>query len=321
MTDKKTDIRRLAVYLAFTFAVTFAGEIILLNMLEPVYQQFVLMGAMLIPMLGTLVACGGLTKKRAGIDWALDFKKKFGWLILAWFAPALFVAAGAVIYFLIFPNEFTTDYVYLKESFAMQGVELENGKIQGMTLEMLAIISIVECFTIAPAINAVLALGEEIGWRGFMTPVITRYLGRKAGLVVSGVIWGLWHAPLIAVIGYEYGTGYFGFPWTGILLFCVVTTALGICHSFVYERSGSIIVPAVLHGAFNAAATIPLLYEKDLDFNLFLGPAPVGVISVIPIAVAAVLILSFSKEPPAQDAAEEEKPEGGETPSAEGENL
>ena len=307
MTDRKQDIRRLAVYLAVTYAVTYAAEFILLHTCDPIYYQFILMGVMFVPTLGTLAACRGLTKKRAGINWKFDIKKKFGWLALAWFSPIIFTAVGAVMYFLMFPGDFSTKFEFLKETFEAQGIEVKDGAVNGMPIEILAIVSIVQCFTLAPAFNALLALGEEIGWRGFMTPAFVRLLGRKGGLVVSGVLWGLWHAPLIVLIGYEYGTEYTGFPWLGILFFCFVCIALAICHTYLYERSGSIIVASVLHGSFNAAATLPQLFLKDADYKSLLGPFPTGLISLIPIAAAAAVILFVSKPLPEETPEEPEQ--------------
>lgn len=118
----------------------------------------------------------------------------------------------------------------------------------------------------------------------------------KKTLVVSGIIWGLWHAPLIVLIGYEYGFGYFGAPVSGVGLFCLITIALGILLSWLYERTGSIWTPAIFHGAFNAAATVPMCFTDGTLTKYALGPAPVGLIAGIPVMLAAaVVFFSFSR--------------------------
>ena len=101
-------------------------------------------------------------------------------------------------------------------------------------------------------------LGEELGWRGYMNRKLEPLVGTLGTCLIGGIIWGLWHCPLIWLIGYEYGTDYIGFPITGMILFCIITVVLGIICDWLYERSQCIWVPSIFHGAFNAAATIPL---------------------------------------------------------------
>ena len=69
---------------------------------------------------------------------------------------------------------------------------------------ILFIILILESLLAGATINAVFALGEEIGWRGFMQVELGRYLGTVLTPLVVGIVWGLWHAPLILLFGYNY---------------------------------------------------------------------------------------------------------------------
>ena len=78
-----------------------------------------------------------------------------------------------------------------------------------------------------------------------------------------------------------------GYPVSGMVLFCAFTISIGILCDWVYERSGSIWLPALLHGAINAAAGIPLLVSGASVYRL-LGPAPNGVIGGIGIVVVGV---------------------------------
>src|SRR5690606_10039592 len=54
----------------------------------------------------------------------------------------------------------------------------------------------------AITVNAFVAFGEELGWRGFLVPAL-RPLGTWPALLISGAIWGLWHAPVI-LLGYNF---------------------------------------------------------------------------------------------------------------------
>ncbi|MBR5382502.1 MAG: CPBP family intramembrane metalloprotease, partial [Clostridia bacterium] len=127
--------------------------------------------------------------------------------------------------------------------------------------------------------------------------------GRRKGWLLAGVIWGAWHWPLIWLIGYEYGAavansaGYVGFPVTGMLLFCVVTVVWGILHDWLYEKTGSIWVPSVFHGAINTAAALPLLVcLTDTGSARLLGPQAMGIIAVLPFLIAAAALLFRSRE-------------------------
>ena len=50
------------------------------------------------------------------------------------------------------------------------------------------------------------ATGEEIGWRGYLVPALARGMSFGRVALVSGVIWAVWHFPLIAFAGYNAGT-------------------------------------------------------------------------------------------------------------------
>lgn len=69
---------------------------------------------------------------------------------------------------------------------------------------------------LAPAINMFPALGEEVGWRGYMMPRLKERFGLLNGRLLGGFVWGIWHWPLMLLVGYEYGTNYLGAPPAGI---------------------------------------------------------------------------------------------------------
>lgn len=98
---------------------------------------------------------------------------------------------------------------------------------------------------IGPTINAVFAFGEEFGWRGYLLPKLMP-LGKRNAYIILGIIWGLWHAPLI-LIGFNYP----GYPVLGIVAMVGVTTALGIFLNEMTLRYRSSILAGVIHGAFN----------------------------------------------------------------------
>lgn len=103
---------------------------------------------------------------------------------------------------------------------------------------------------IAPFLNLPLYLGEELGWRGFLTPRLVALVGRP-GVLLTGLIWGLWHLPLI-LLGHNYGTQ----PWLGMLIWLPLCVALSVLLTALRNLGGAIWPTALAHGALNQLATL-----------------------------------------------------------------
>ena len=135
----------------------------------------------------------------------------------------------------------------------------------------------------------VLAFGEEAGWRGYMMPHLKEQLGLLNGRLLGGVIWGVWHWPIMLLTGYEYGTNYLGAPVLGLVVWCVVCFALNTLLDWLYEKTGCIWVSAIAHGAFNAVVALFVVLTNPADsyYNV-LGPMPIGLIGMLPMLALAV---------------------------------
>jgi membrane protease YdiL (CAAX protease family) len=108
---------------------------------------------------------------------------------------------------------------------------------------------------LAAFINLIPALGEELGWRGWLLPKLLP-LGAVPAILISGVIWGLWHAPLI-LLGYNYPDA----PgWLGLLAMVGMCTVFGAIFGWLRIRSESVWPAALAHAAFNGAAGSYLLF-------------------------------------------------------------
>jgi len=139
---------------------------------------------------------------------------------------------------------------------------------------------------IGAVVNTVPALGEELGWRGFLLPRLLP-LGTAPAVLVSGAVWGLWHTPLI-LLGYNYGAQTPG--WLGVLTMTGTCVVVGAVFSWLRLRSASIWPAALAHGAFNAAAGSYLLFAAageriDLVQGTILGWSG----WIVPVLLVAVL--------------------------------
>lgn len=103
------------------------------------------------------------------------------------------------------------------------------------------------------ATGFIIALGEELGWRGYLMPKLQEVMGMPGTLVLGGIIWGLWHAPVILLYGLNYGTEH---PVFGILAMCVMCFGMGNILTFITMKSDSIYPAAIAHGVMNAVVSL-----------------------------------------------------------------
>ena len=289
MNNVTFDQKRTSKYLIWTFLIAWIMQVIVAVLYRNGLSgmgQLVTAVMMFTPLLGVLLAGGSL----AGMGWKPRLKGNVRFLLAAWFLPAVLAAIGAAVYFAVFPGHFDLSGDYLA---TVGGAEaLEQLEAQGITYPLYILISIVGCLTYAPLVNTLLAVGEEAGWRGFLYPQLKARFGKGKGWLIGGVIWGMWHWPLMGLIGYEYGTEYMGFPIVGMLIFCLFTTAAGILCDGLYEKTKCIWIPSVFHGAINAAGTVPMaVCIANTGSAILLGPAPIGVLAGLPLMLCAGALL------------------------------
>ncbi|UYO98005.1 CPBP family intramembrane metalloprotease [Microbacterium sp. M28] len=136
----------------------------------------------------------------------------------------------------------------------------------------------------AATINAVMAFGEELGWRGFLVPALRQY-GTWPALLMSGVVWGAWHAPVI-LLGYNFGRT----DLTGVLIMVGGCVAWGILLGWLRLRSASVWPAVFAHGAINAAGgTLLLLTAAGADVDLALA-GPLGVAGWVACAIVIAVL-------------------------------
>lgn len=128
-------------------------------------------------------------------------------------------------------------------------------------------------------LNALFAFGEEIAWRGYLLKL---FEGKKfmTTALLTGTIWGLWHAPIILN-----GHNYPQHPVIGVLMmvmFCVLLTPMLM---YFRKKSGSVIVPAIMHGTFNGVIGITLIMVTPANDLLYGGSGLAGFITILVIDI------------------------------------
>lgn len=106
-------------------------------------------------------------------------------------------------------------------------------------------------------VNMVAAFGEELGWRGWLLPRLMP-LGAWPAMLLSGALWGFWHAPMI-LLGYNYPSA----PVLGVLLFTLFGMIWGVLHGWTRIATGSVWPATLMHGTINATAGIYLVLAAE----------------------------------------------------------
>ena len=285
----------LRTYLLWAFALAWALQALAVHFAldgQAALFRLVLAVSMFAPFAAVLLARIPLRD----MGWKPALRGKLRFLFAAWFAPAVLALIGAALYYLLFPAQFDPGAKAYLASLGESGVAQEELAHAG-TGALLPVL-IAASLIWAPLINMLFALGEEVGWRGALYPMLKERFGVVKGRLLGGLIWGVWHWPVMVLAGYNYGTQYWGAPVTGPLLFCLITFSLGVLFDWVYEKTRCIWIPALAHGAFNAVSGLPALFlAAGAEPNTLLGPYPVGVIGALPLILAGFLL----RDKPAAD--------------------
>ena len=190
----------------------------------------------------------------------------------------------------VYPADFTT-FSALQETFDAQMESLGSAAVE-IPIGVLVALQFVNVI-IGAFLNIIPAAGEEIGWRGWLLPKLMP-LGTVPALLISGVIWGLWHAPLI-LLGYNYVDA----PgWLGLIMMVGMCIVVGGVFGWLRIRSQSVWPAALAHGSFNAAAGFSLVFaaagEKiDTVHATILGWSG----WLVPIVLVAILIATGQFRP------------------------
>ena len=120
--------------------------------------------------------------------------------------------------------------------------------------------------------------GEEYGWRIYLQDLLTEQFGRPIGVIILGVIWGLWHAP--AVLS---GWTYPGYGLLGLGIYVVFASVLGSLLSHATFASGTVWVATYVHAVINGYCTYSLQLASIIDpvFNFRYGIYGLLILGVI----------------------------------------
>lgn len=153
----------------------------------------------------------------------------------------------------------------------------------GLSPQLFLLLTGLQAVAAGPFLGLVISFGEEFGWRGYLQGELIK-LGKVRGVLLVGLIWGIWHYPIIWM-GYNYP----GRPLLGSLLMTFYTIELGFVLGWAVLKTGSIWLAAFLHAINNQ--TLSFLFglvhaPDDLAFSF-----GIGVYGLVLLALVVGLVL------------------------------
>ncbi|MAT44378.1 MAG: CPBP family intramembrane metalloprotease domain-containing protein [Anaerolineaceae bacterium] len=228
-----------------------------------------------------------ITKDKSPWYLKLNFLKSWKTYMFAAFIPGIAIFFGGLLYFIIFPQDLDLTARNLVAQYGQYGAP-ETLLFTPQTIFLIGLTFIILSPLIFPV--HLFALGEEIGWRGYLLPILLKLTSPRKAVLLHGFLWGLAHAPLI-YFGFNYGSEYWGAPWSGILMMVLVCLVLGTWLAYVTIKSESIIPAVILHGAGNVIGEMAVLVSY-LGISPLLGPNPTGLIGMSGLLLGSVILLS-----------------------------
>lgn len=187
---------------------------------------------MWMPALASLIANIISLKEKKEKLTVKEFLKRLGfrsskliYILLGIFIPLVYLLIPYLIYWQIYPD-----------NFAYHGVALN-----------LILKDIMPAMTLGIFFSLVSALGEELGWRGFMVPALRERIGLKKTLFVTSIFWCCWHLPLLIWGGYMDQCPL----WYRLPAFILCVMPIGIICGLLTVESDSVWPAAFLHAAHN----------------------------------------------------------------------
>ena len=211
------------------------------------------------------------------LGWGWPARRFLG---LAYFLPLVYAAP---VYLLT--------WLAIRGSFSLPSFEATMAGIYGLS-DWPALgtfgVALPQLLTITVIGTAVWALGEELGWRGFLFPRLKAGVGFHGACLISGALWAAWHLPELIWADYNAGTN----ALYAIACFTVTVVAMAYIMGYLRVRTRSIWPCVLLHATHNTFVqglfdplTAPVGWAKYITTEFGVGLA-------LSIVAAAVIILS-----------------------------
>jgi membrane protease YdiL (CAAX protease family) len=219
---------------------------------------------MFVPMLVALLVQKGLCHEPVMEPLGISFRLN-RWFLAAWLLPLVIVLTTLGVSLLLPGIEYSPQMEGMRERCASlltpEQMQQLKERTAGTPLGIILALVLVGGLFAGITINAVAGFGEELGWRGFLQKEWA-FLGFWRSSLLIGLVWGLWHAPLILQ-----GHNYPQHPVAGVFMMTIMCVLLAPIFGYIRVKARSVIAAAIIHGTFNAIyglAILPIRGGSDL---------------------------------------------------------
>ncbi len=196
-------------------------------------------GVMWSPGIAAILTCLILRRSISSLPWHWG---KWRWNWNAWLLP---IAYGLAIYLPVWMIGLGGSGFGNADTFSNWSHQLTGGENTNMVAVVVFGILLA---TVGMVSTASRALGEEIGWRGFMIWEMRKIMPFWVIGLLSGMIWAMWHWPAILFTDYNAGEGNFVLQ---MVVFTLAIVPQGIIYAYFAFKSNSLWPPVILHASHN----------------------------------------------------------------------
>lgn len=284
--------KRILIFLAFAFGIPWTAALVisLSSLMTSNPAQAVAMANIFFistPWLGNIAA--RLITREGWGDLRLrpNFRRGWRFYLAAWLLPVLAAIAGGGVFYLLFPQSFDSNLGVVRK--LVEG----SPAVAAMNPWVIFLSTGLSMISVTVLINMVVSMGEEFGWRAYLLPKLVDQLagsgyagGSRKAALLTGLIHGVWHWPLI-LMSMRVAPGV---TFLTPLVYLVFTCAMSVLLSWVALRSRSVWPAALGHGAVNAASALPGFLLKGTAIPL-IGPDPTGLLGGLGYTILALGLL------------------------------
>ena len=234
MRDAPRKATYLYLVLTLAFSSVFWALIIWSGHLGSGYGNLVY-GLMWCPALAALVSCRVLGRSFSSLAWRWPGDR---YIAIACLLPLAYAAVAYGVVWGLRLGGWNSGFVIpVAKSFGLRGMPAWGSLALYLVLTS----------TVGMLSNLTWALGEEVGWRGFLVPELAKQMSYTKLSLLSGIIWAAWHSPILLFADYNAGTN----RWYALACFTVMVVSMSFAMAWLRLKSGSLWSAALLHGSHN----------------------------------------------------------------------